>query len=286
MIKIGCDNRMRVVKFVDFGAYLTDASGEDAREILLPARYAPAELMVDDTIDVFIYKDSENRLIATTEQPYARVGEFAFLQVVQVNATGAFMDWGLPTKNLLVPYSEQKVKMRQGGIYPVYVYLDDASQRVVASAKLEKFVGNVFPDYKAGAKVRALVVSHMERGYRCIVDNRHFGMIYENELFRPIELGEELEVRVKYVRPDGKLDLSAGGDTHERVASLADRIMGYLRMNAGRSEGALSDKMAPEKIQALFGCSKKDFKKAVGALYKDKKIEISHPDGRIQALGF
>ncbi|MDE6310559.1 MAG: GntR family transcriptional regulator, partial [Muribaculaceae bacterium] len=117
MIKIGRDNAMRVVKMVDFGAYLTDASGDDDREILLPKRYMPDDLRPDDTIDVFVYKDSENRLIATTEEPYARVGEFAFLQVVQVNATGAFLDWGLPTKNLLVPYSEQKVKMRAGGVY-------------------------------------------------------------------------------------------------------------------------------------------------------------------------
>ncbi len=284
MIKIGRDNTMRVVKLVDFGAYLTDADGSDGREILLPARYMPEDLRPDDTIEVFIYKDSENRLIATTEVPFARVGEFAFLQVAQVNATGAFLDWGLPTKNLLVPYSEQKVKMRAGGVYPVYVYLDDASQRVVASAKLEKFAGNTLPEYKTGQKVKALVLSHNETGYRCVVDNRHFGMFYNNELFRPLEVGQAVEAFVKYVRPDGKLDLSVGGETQERVHSLAGRIMEYIRLNGNRPEATLSDKMEPEKIKALFGCSKKDFKKAVGELYKGRKIEISHPGGEIRRV--
>ena len=280
MIKIGRDNTMRVVRMVDFGAYLADVSGEDPTEILIPSRYIPEGLRPDDTIDVFVYKDSENRLIATTEVPYARVGEFAFLEVTQVNATGAFLDWGLPTKNLLVPFSEQKAKMREGGVYPGYVYLDDASQRIVASARLEKFVGNVFPRYRPGDRVRALVISHSEPGYRCVVDNLHFGMLYDNELFRPVETGELVEARVKYVRPDGKVDLSLGGDTAERVMSLSDRIMSYLEMNA-RPEAAISDKLSPERVRALFGCSKKDFKKAVGALYKERRVEIDHATGHI-----
>lgn len=280
MIKIGRYNTMRVVKLVDFGAYLTDPDGNDPREILIPQRYMPEDLRPDDTIDVFIYKDSENRLIATTEHPYAEVGDFAFLEVEQVNSTGAFLDWGIPTKNLLVPYSEQKSKMRQGGIYPVYVYLDDASQRIVASARLEKFVGNVVPDYRPGDRVKALVLSHGEIGYRCIVDKLHFGMLYDSELFQPVEVGESVEAYVKYVRQDGKIDLSLGGDTEQRVISLSERIMKYLELNS-RAESALSDKMDPEKIKALFGCSKKDFKKAVGALYKEHRITIDRESGHI-----
>ncbi|MDE6310311.1 MAG: GntR family transcriptional regulator, partial [Muribaculaceae bacterium] len=201
---------------------------------------------------------------------------------LSVYVWGACFSWGLPTKNLLVPYSEQKVKMRAGGVYPVYVYLDDASQRVVASARLEKFVGNTFPDYRPGRKVKALVLSHNETGYRCVVDNRHFGMFYNNELFQPLEVGQEVEACVKYVRPDGKIDLSLGGDTQERVHSLAASILEYLNLNSNRPEAALSDKMDPEKIKALFGCSKKDFKKAVGGLYKEHKIEIAHPSGEIK----
>lgn len=282
MIKIGRDNRMKVAKLVDFGAYLVDASGEDPQEILIPQRYIPDDLRPDDTIDVFVYKDSENRLIATTERPYAQVGQFAFLEVAQVNSTGAFLDWGLPTKNLLVPYSEQKSKMRQGGIYPVYIYLDDASQRVVASAKLEKFVGNVFPRYRPGDRVKALVVAHNEPGYRCIVDNLHFGMLYDNELSRPVEVGEAVEAYVKYVRQDGKVDLSLG-DTEQRIISIAERIMDYLRLNEFRADAEISDKMDPELIRKLFDCSKKDFKKAVGALYKEHRITISHPSGTITA---
>lgn len=280
MIKIGRDNTMRVARLVDFGAYLVDSTGEDPTEILIPRRYMPEDLRVDDTIDVFIYKDSENRLIATTEQPYAKVGEFAFLEVVQVNSTGAFLDWGLPTKNLLVPYSEQKSKMRQGGIYPVYVYLDDASRRIVASAKLEKFTGNVFPDYRPGDKVKALVVGHNDIGYRCVVDNLHLGMLYDSDLFHPVETGELVEACVKYVRPDGKIDLSLSGDTEQRVGALAGRVMEYVRMNV-RDDAALSDKMDPGRINALFGCSKKDFKKAVGALYKEHRILIDRGTGRI-----
>lgn len=284
MIKIGRDNTMRVVKLVDFGAYLVDATGDDPQEILIPQRYMPEDLRPDDTIDVFVYKDSENRLIATTEKPYARVGEFAFLQVTQVNPVGAFLDWGIPTKELLVPYSEQKAKMRSGGIYPVYVYLDDASKRVVASAKLEKFLGNVIPEYAPGDKVKALVIGHGDLGYKCIVDNLHSGMLYDNELFQPVEVGESVDAYVKYVRPDGKIDLSLGGDTEQRVHSLADRISSYLDINS-RPEGAISEKMEPEVIKSLFGCSKKDFKKAVGALYKEHKIIIDKKTGRISKTG-
>ena len=153
MIKLGHNNKLRVGRFVDFGAYLTDDEGA---EILLPARYVSDDLAVGDEIDVFVYKDSEDRPVATTDVPYVEVGQFAFLQVVAVNKVGAFLDWGLP-KDLLVPFSEQKARMQQGGIYLVYVYLDNESGRIVASAKVEKYLGNLIPDYKPGQRVEALV---------------------------------------------------------------------------------------------------------------------------------
>lgn len=279
MIKIGKYNRMRVVKLLDFGAYLVDCEGDDPREILLPQRYIPEGLATEDTIDVFVYNDSEDRLIATTEKPFAQVGEFAFLEVVQVNDTGAFLDWGLP-KNLLVPYSEQKVRMKRGGIYPVYVYLDHATMRVVASAKIEKHLGNTVPEYKAGQEVNALVLSHGELGFRCIVDNLHAGMIYSNELFRPLEIGEQCRAFVRRVREDGKIDLTLSPEIHERMDVLGRKILDYLHRNT-RAEAAISEKMDPEEIKARFACSKKDFKKALGALYKARKIAIDKSTGKI-----
>lgn len=269
MVNIGKYNRLPVAKIVDFGVYLDAGNGV---EILLPARYIDRELKVGDDLEVFIYTDSEDRLIATTEKPFAEVGQFAFLEVVDVNSVGAFLDWGLP-KNLLVPFREQKVKMREGGIYPVYVYLDDTTKRIVASAKLDKYLGNVVPDYKRGDEVTALVWQHQPIGYRVIIDNLHSGMIYENELFRNLEVGETVKAFVKNVRDDGKIDLTLSGNVIERVGKLADRIMEHVRLNGG--EATISDKSSPEEIQAKFQCSKKDFKKAIGQLFREHRITFT-----------
>ncbi len=281
MIKLGKFNTMRVVRLVDFGAYLGDPDDEKSAEILLPARYMPEDLRPGDTIDVFVYRDNENRPIATTDEPYATVGEFAYMQVNQVNDIGAFLDWGL-VKELLVPFSEQKAKMRPGGIYLVYVYLDDATQRIVASAKIEKFLGNVFPEYKIGQRVRALVYQHTDIGYKAIVDNLHQGLLYENELFRPVELEETVEAYVKRVRPDGKLDLTLSSSTRDRVDEISDRIIEYLRKP---DASAVSDHLSPEEIRKLFGCSKKDFKKAVGMLYRSHAVSIGSEDKLIRLSG-
>jgi hypothetical protein len=281
MIKLGKFNTMRVVRLVDFGAYLGDPDDEKSAEILLPARYMPEDLRPGDTIDVFVYRDNENRPIATTDEPYATVGEFAYMQVNQVNDIGAFLDWGL-VKELLVPFSEQKAKMRPGGIYLVYVYLDDATQRIVASAKIEKFLGNVFPEYKIGQRVRALVYQHTDIGYKAIVDNLHQGLLYENELFRPVELEETVEAYVKRVRPDGKLDLTLSSSTRDRVDEISDRIIEYLRKS---DASAVSDHLSPEEIRKLFGCSKKDFKKAVGMLYRSHAVSIGSEDKLIRLSG-
>ncbi len=279
MIRIGKYNMMKLARRVDFGFYLTDpaADNPDAREILLPLRYVPDDVATGDTIEVFVYNDSEDRLIATTERPYATVGEFAFLEVSEVNDTGAFLDWGL-MKDLLVPYSQQKIRMRRGGIYPVYVYLDDATKRVVASAKIEKFLGNVIPDYKKGDKVDCLVIEHAEIGYKVIVDNLHRGMIYENEIFRPVEIGESFRAYVKNVREDGKIDLTLSAPAKERIDVLSERIMKFIATNSGRK--SISERSDPEEIKAMFSCSKKDFKKAIGKLYKEHRITIGK-DGTI-----
>lgn len=266
MIKIGQYNKLTVERFVDFGAFLTDGESES---ILLPSKYIDQSTAVGDEVEVFVYKDSEDRPVAVTEHPFACVGEVAFLQVAAVNKYGAFLDWGLP-KDLLVPFSEQKSRMREGGFYPVYVYLDDETKRVVASAKLEKFIGNTIPDYRPGQKVEALVIQHTEIGYKVVVDNLHWGMIYDNEVFAPLEIEQSVKAYVKSVRDDGKIDLTLNDKAKVRTKSTAELIIEHLKANGG--EIAVGDKSSPEEIKALFHCSKKDFKKALGALYKDKKI--------------
>lgn len=269
MINIGKYNRLRVARFVDFGAYLSDDSNN---EVLLPARYVPADAAVGDEIEVFVYNDTEERPVAVTEHPFACVGEFAFLQVAQVNKFGAFLDWGVP-KHILVPFAEQRVRMEEGGIYPVYVYLDHITKRVVASAKLEKFLGNVMPEYHPGDKVSALVWQHTPRGYKVIVDNLFQGMIYDNEVYAPLEIEQTVTAYVKNVRDDNKIDLTLGDKAVNRVAGLADEIIDHLSRNGGSM--TLTDSSTPEEIKEAFRCSKKDFKKAIGKLYKDHKIVIS-----------
>lgn len=277
MIQIGKYQDLEVRRLTDNGAYL-GVPGESA-EVLLPARYVGQDDVPGKIIKVFVYKDSEDRPVATTEHPYATVGQFAYLQVNAVNDVGAFLDWGLP-KDLLVPFSEQRSRMFRGGMYLVYVYLDAATGRIVASAKIDKFLGNVMPEYKPGQRVDALVIEHSNIGYKVIVDNLHRGMVYSNEIFRPIELEEHITAYVKSVRPDGKIDLTLSDRADRRTAALAEKIIEHLN-----TEGSvpLSDKMSPGAVEMLFACSKKDFKKAVGHLYRDRRIVIA-PDGRIAAL--
>ena len=273
MIKIGNYNILRIARFVDFGAYLAD---DDNNEVLLPSRYVPDDAAVGDEIEVFVYTDSEDRIVAVTARPYAQVGEFAFLQVAEVNRFGAFLEWGVP-KHLFVPFSEQRPRMQAGGIYPVYLYLDHITKRVVASAKLEKFLGNVIPEYRPGDKVTALVWQHTPIGYKVIVDNLFQGMIYDNEIFAPLELEQTVTALVKAVRDDGKIHLTLGDKAAARVSDLAEDIIEKLREHGGSI--GISDSSSPDEIKAIFHCSKKDFKKAVGKLYKERRILLE--DGGI-----
>lgn len=270
MLKIGQYNTLKVSRLVDFGAYLD--AGDDT-EILMPAKFIDHELQPGDEVDVFVYTDSQDRLIATTEKPFATVGQFAFLQVAQTNSVGAFLEWGLEAKQLLVPFSEQRDRMHEGGIYLVYVYLDHTTKRVVASGKIEKHVGNVLPHYKVGQKVEALLVRHTDIGYKCIVDNLHWGMIYANEVYRPLELEQTITAYVKRVREDGKIDLTVTDRARARTSSLSDLIREKLRQSP-QGFLPLTDRSAPEAIKAVLQCSKRDFKKAVGKLYKDRLITI------------
>ncbi|MCM1483216.1 MAG: S1-like domain-containing RNA-binding protein [Muribaculaceae bacterium] len=267
-MKIGQYNTLIVNRLVDFGAYLIDTDGA---EVLMPSRYITAPLKPGDELEVFVYRDSDDRPVAVTDRPHATVGEFAYLKCVAATRIGAFLDWGLP-KDILVPYSEQRAKMRPDGVYLVYLYLDHASGRVVASAKVEKFLGNVRPSYRSGTSVNALITGRSDIGYSCIVDNLHRGMLYHNELHVPLEVGQVIKASVKSIRSDGKLDLSAGGSAVERTAQLAERIEATLRL-----EGHLpvNDRSTPDDIDAAFQCSKKDFKKAIGHLLRLRKIGIN-----------
>lgn len=265
-MNIGNYNTLTVARRADFGLYLTDDNGH---EVLLPSRYVTDRMQVGDAVEVFVYNDSEDRPVATTERPLATVGEFAFLQVKAVNQIGAFLEWGL-LKDLLVPFSQQKDRMRPGRSYLVYVYLDDASKRVVATAKIGQYLGNLLPNYKRGDKVDALVYKRTPIGFACIVDNRHKGMLYESELFRPLDMGARVPAFVKTVRPDGKIDLTLNDVAKVRSAGLAEKIHAYMERNNGQLD--LGDHSSPDLIRFRFQCSKKDFKKAMGALLKERKI--------------
>ena len=268
-MKIGEYNELRINRTVDFGAYLID---DDTHEVLLPKRYLTPDMKVGDTIRVFVYNDSENRPVATTEVPHAVVGDFALMRVKAVNKVGAFLDWGLTAKDLLVPFSEQRVDMQAGRSYIVRVYLDEASQRIVASAKLAKFLNLTEPDYYHRERVEVLVVQRSDLGYRVIVDNAHWGQIYQNEIYQDVNIGDRLTAFVKQVRPDGKVDVTLAKIEKMRVDDLGDRIEQYLKEHDG--EMALTDKSSPEDINKVFQCSKKDFKKALGLLYKQQKVTL------------
>lgn len=274
MINIGKFNRLRINRIVDFGLYLSDEGGN---EVLLPNKYINFDFSIGDETEVFVYNDSEGRPVATTLKPYAQVGEFAFMRVAQVNSTGAFLEWGVE-KDILVPFREQKTRMEEGHIYPVYIYLDDASGRVVASSKLGKYLGNVFPDYRYGASVSVLVYEEIPIGYKVIVDNLHQGILYKNKLYRPVRIGDKLRAFVHQIRPDGKIDLSLEPGKISRTKSVSEKILEYLEVNG--NENPVGDSSSPDLIREEFQCSKKDFKRAIGSLYKEHKIVIY--DGTIQ----
>ena len=267
-MQIGKINTLSVVKTLDFGAYL---DGGEGLEILLPVRYVPESCKVGDDIDVFIYHDNEGRIIATTVRPLAMVGEFHLMKVKEVTQVGAFLEWGI-MKDLLVPYREQKMPMKKGRSYLVYVYLDNVTNRIVASARIDKFLDNVLPLYEYNQEVNLIVADETEIGYKVIINNLHWGLLYRNEVFRSLAKGEKLKGYIKEVRDDDKIDVSMHKLGYQKVDSISQRILDMLIHNGGNLP--LHDKSDADEIQALFACSKKSFKKAVGALYKQKLITL------------
>lgn len=267
-VKLGKYNQLKVVKEVDFGVYL---DGGDDGEILLPTRYVPDGCKPDDVLNVFIYLDNEERLIATTLQPLVQIGEFACLEVAWVNEFGAFLNWGL-MKDLFVPFREQKMKMQQGRKYVIYAHIDEDSYRIVASAKVERYLSKDCPDYRPGQEVDILVWQKTDLGFKAIVDNKFSGLIYRNEIFRPVETGMRFRAYVKQVREDGKIDLALQQDGAKKVDDFSEVLLEHIKGNGGFTP--MNDKSAAEEIYNTFGVSKKTFKKAVGDLYKKRLVVL------------
>ena len=275
MILTGRYNTLKVVKFVDFGVYM---DGAEMGEILLPARYVPEKIEVGDDLEVFIYMDSEDRIIATTEKPFAQVGEFAMLRVLAVNRVGAFLDWGL-MKDLLVPFREQKMDMVAGRSYLVYIYLDPDSGRIAASAKLEKFLDNVIPEYQVGEEVSVIIESESVLGYNAIINHLHRGILYHDELPGPLNKGQQMKAYIKKIREDNKIDLSLYKCGYEQVDGISQAILDKLKEAGGFLP--FNDKSDAAMIFDHFSISKKIFKKALGALYRQRRIVLEEQGIRI-----
>ncbi|GAB7533155.1 S1-like domain-containing RNA-binding protein [Pseudomonas sp. 3A(2025)] len=273
MALIGRFNSLQIVKHTNFGLYLD--GGADG-EILLPNRYIPKDTPTedDDWLNVFIYLDSDDKLIATTLKPKVQVGGFASLKAVQVNNIGVFLDWGLP-KDLLLPFSEEKRQMEAGEYCVVHVYLDKHTRRITATSRLDRYLDKTPANYSAGQAVDLLVVEATDMGFKAIIDNRHWGLIHKNEVFKFLRPGMQEKGFIKQVRDDGKISLSLQPVGSEAADGLSGQILARLRDNQGVL--AVNDKSDPKVISDLFGVSKGNFKKAIGGLYKQGLIVI-HPD--------
>jgi predicted RNA-binding protein (virulence factor B family) len=268
MISIGKTHKLEVVKAVEFGFYL---DAENLGEILLPGKYAPDDLSLGDVIEVFIYLDSEDRPVATTQKPRAQVGEFAYLRVVDSTRIGAFMDIGLE-KDVLVPFSEQHRPMDVGQSYLVYLYLDKVHGRITASSKIDKFLDDEKPhNFKPQQAVDLIIANSTDLGYKAIVNNSHWGVLYRNDVHQRLSFGQRIKGYIKHIRPDGKIDLSlqGGQETRDKYATI---IVSYLKKQGGFAP--VHDKTDPQVISKLFGMSKAAFKKAIGGLYKQRVIDI------------
>jgi predicted RNA-binding protein (virulence factor B family) len=271
MIQLGKRNDMKVLRMVDFGAYL-DAG--DIGEILLPNRYVPESCKVGDEVNVFVYLDSEERLVATTQKSLVEVNHFACLEVKWVNEHGAFLDWGL-MKDLFCPFKEQKQKMQVGYKYVVYAYIDAVTYRIVASAKLEKFISNERPPYSKGDEVDIIVCQKTDLGFKVIVDEKFYGMLFDKDVFKPLRKGDRMKAYIKQIRPDDKIDVVLQNESgRELVEGFAERLLQELFASEG---GCLPyhDKTDADEIYRAFGVSKKTFKRAVGDLYKRNLITLS-----------
>lgn len=268
MIQVGTYNELEVVKQMDFGIYLKEGD----IEILMPTKWVPAGTKIGDSLNVFVFRDSDDRLIATTVEPYVTAETFAFLEVKQVNDIGAFLDWGMD-KDLLVPFREQSQRMEAGNSYVVFVYVDETTNRLVGSTKLKKFIINEPDTIQANDIVDLLIYSETPLGYNAIINNLYSGLIYKNEIFEAIRIGDKMKGYVKNIREDGKIDLSLQKSGFELVDDVKWRLLSILKENNGFLP--LHDGSSPEEIKLKLQISKKAFKKAVGALYKEQLVKLT-----------
>jgi predicted RNA-binding protein (virulence factor B family) len=280
MITLGNYNTLRIVKKVDFCLYL---DGGENGEILLPTRYVPDGSAVGDEIEVFLYLDQDERLIATTEHPLAKVGDFAWLEVSWVNQYGAFLNWGL-MKDLFCPFREQKMRMQKGQSYIVFVTIDEESYRLMATAKVEKHLALLTPaelnaqgkPYLHGTEVELLIWQKTDLGFKVIIDNRYQGLIYENQVFQPLHSGDRLKGFIDHIRQDGRADVTLQPTGHQHAEAFSEVLLQYLKDNNGYCD--LGDKSPSELIEDRFKVSKKTYKRAIGELYKKRLITIT-PEG-------
>ena len=269
MIKLGDYNTLKIVKSVDFGLYL---DGGDAGEILLPTRYVPKNAKIGDELEVFIYLDQDEKLVATTLHPLAKVGDIACLEVAWVNEYGAFLNWGL-MKDLFCPFREQKMRMQKGYHYVVYIKEDEESHRLIATAKVDKYLYSDRPPYKHGDAVDILIWQKTDLGFKAIVDNHYQGLIYEDQIFQPLHTGDRMTAYVDHIRQDNKIDITLQPTGRRQTEEFSEVLLRYLQENDGHCD--LGDKSPSELIADRFKVSKKVYKKAVGDLYRRRLITIS-----------
>ncbi len=276
MIKVGQINRLEVVKKADFGVFL---DADDFGTTLLPNRLVPEGTEVGQSLDVFLYFDSESQLAATTETPIAQVGEWGLMQVEGVNATGAFVNWGIKSKDLLVPFSEQRGRLSAGQTILVHVYTDKASGRIVGTTKFNRILDKTPANYKRNEQVDLLIAERSQLGYKAIINGEHWGMIFPSDVFGKLFVGKKLKGYIKNIREDGKIDLSLQKIGTGKMDDLSEKVMDLLAKKGGFLP--LNDKSSPEAIFSAFRTSKGTFKKTIGGLYKQGKITIEKDGIRI-----
>ncbi|MFW8600194.1 S1 RNA-binding domain-containing protein [Desulfobacterota bacterium M19] len=277
MVEIGKINRLTILRKLDYG---TQLDGGESRTVLLAKKDSPINCQPGDELEVFVYEDREKRLLATTQRPYATVGQFARLQMVASSSSGAYLDWGMQ-KDLLVPKSEQHAGMETGRSYIVFIFLDNKTNRITASTKLDNFFSSKPPNYKEGEEVKLIISAKTDLGYKAIINHSHQGIVYKNEIFQALHIGQQLKGYVKKIRDDLKIDLSLQQSGYQRVDDVSRGILKTVKNLGGRI--AVTDKSRPEEIYSLFGISKKTFKRAIGALYKRRLITLEKDGIKLNA---
>jgi len=277
LIEIGKYNSLEIVKALDFGVYL---DGGPYGELLLPIKYVPEGLEPGDDVEVFLYSDSEDRLITTTDKPKAIVGDFGMMEVKEVSEYGAFLDWGIEGKDLMVPFREQRQRMEAGQQYLVYVYLDEVTDRIVGSNKLNKFLENKSSDLSYKQEVEIIIAAPTDLGYRVIVNKAYWGALYRNEVFEKLEIGDRKKAFIKKIREDQRIDVSLQEPGVGEIDRSATQVMKAIESNDGFLP--LTDKSPPELIYDHLKMSKKNFKRAVGSLYKQRLILLEKDGLRLK----